>query len=312
METISRPSSVGDLPAGPSAEADAFLKSLRSEQARFLGAIRAASSLLSRDSGQMAFVAATHSRLTNQFFDAQLLIMTRRAEIDAEVGRVGATTTLGATTAIAAADPRAGTFADVMDRDAAEASSAIAQQGHLASLLDGWWGDANQQGQAEIARAQATMRKRMAQIEARRIGENSTTRELQCDAQNHVSVAASSDGPCLRPPLPPPIVTKPIVTILSEPSRGLPAPIVAILDKADSVNLQTLLGMLADSLDPMRTSTERIERTNWHHAETVGVAAERPSVDLFFRDLEPDEEFRKFWATGSPTTVSRRAAHGCR
>ncbi len=295
METISRPSRVGDLPAGASAEADAFLKTLRLEQARFLDAIRAASSLLSRNSGQMAFVAATHSRLTNQFFDAQRLIMTRRAEIDAEIDaeieRGAAPTTFGATTAIAAVDPRAGTVADVMDRDAAEASTAVAQQSHLASLLDGWWVDANQQGQAEIARAQATMRRHMAESEARSVRETSTT----CEAQ--------------RPPLPPPIVTKPLG---NEPSRGLPAPILAILDKADSVNLQTLLGMLADSLDPMRTSTECIERTNWHEVETVGAAADRPRVDLFFRDLEPDEAFQQFWATGSSTTVSKRAAHGCR
>lgn len=308
METISRPSPVGDLPAGPSAETDAFLKTLRSEQARFLDAIRAAVSLLGRNSGQMAFVAATHSRLTNQFFDAQRLIMTRRAEIDAEVERVAATTPCGATTAIAAADFRAGTVADVMERGAVESSSAVAQQGHLASLLDGWWGDANQQGQAEIARAQATMGKRTAQIEARRIGGKSTTCEVQCDAQNHASVAARSDGPWP----PPPIVTKPVVATLNEPSRGLPAPVAAILDKADSVNLQTLLGMLADALDPMRTSAERSERTNWHHVETVGVAVERPRVDLFFKDLEPDEAFQQFWASGSPTTVSRRAAHGCR
>lgn len=307
MDTIPRPSSVGDVPAGPSAEADAFLKTLRSEQARFLDAIRAAASLLNRNSGQMAFVAATHSRLTNQFFDAQRLIMTRRAEIDAEVERGAATTPRGATTAIAAADSRAGTVADVAERGAAEASSAVAQQGHLASLLDGWWGDANQQGQAEIARAQATMRKRMAQIEARRIGGKSTACEVQCDAPNHASVAARSDGSW-----PPPIVTKPVVAILNEPSRGLPAPVAAILDKADSVNLQTLLGMLADSLDPMRTSAERSERTNCHHVETVGVAVERPRVDLFFKDLEPDEAFQQFWASGSPTTVSRRAAHGCR
>ncbi|MDP2292121.1 MAG: hypothetical protein Q8M22_13100 [Actinomycetota bacterium] len=88
METT-RPHPVEQLPAGRPAAADAFLDTLRAEQSRFLEAIARARSLLGHESGQLANVAAVHGRLTRQFFDAQRTIMSRRAELDAEVAAVG-------------------------------------------------------------------------------------------------------------------------------------------------------------------------------------------------------------------------------
>ena len=103
METISRTHPDETLTGARTAEVDAFLDTLKTEQARFLDSLRQACSLLNRDSGQLAHVAASHSRLTQQFFDAQRLIMARRAEFDAEVAAIGQVAEENARGCIAAA-----------------------------------------------------------------------------------------------------------------------------------------------------------------------------------------------------------------
>lgn len=85
MVTTSQVCDLGEFRADDDAEVEVFFATLRKEQARFLGAMRHASSRLRRESGHLAHVAATQSRLTQQFFDAQRAIMLRRAEVDAEV-----------------------------------------------------------------------------------------------------------------------------------------------------------------------------------------------------------------------------------
>lgn len=78
-----------DLDRAPGHVVAVFLESLRAEQARYLSAVRDAASSLRDEPGQLGCVAATQGRLTQQLFDAQLLILSRRAHIDAEVSRIG-------------------------------------------------------------------------------------------------------------------------------------------------------------------------------------------------------------------------------
>jgi hypothetical protein len=67
---------------------EAFLVAFRDEQERYLGALQEAVSRLDRESGQLPWAAANHTRLSKQLFDAQRLIVTRRAVVDADVMRI--------------------------------------------------------------------------------------------------------------------------------------------------------------------------------------------------------------------------------
>ncbi len=131
METT-RPHPVEQVHAGRPAAADAFLEALRVEQARFLEAIARARSLLGHESGQLANVAAVHGRLTRQFFDAQRTIMSRRAELDAEVAAVGRAADERADAQLAVARERiaAGSLHD----DAAE-SGDLHERARAAAML---------------------------------------------------------------------------------------------------------------------------------------------------------------------------------
>jgi hypothetical protein len=71
-----------------SPEVERYFDALRREQARFLDAIGQARAALGHDAGQIAHLSAVQGRLTRQFFDAQRLILQRRAETDAEVARI--------------------------------------------------------------------------------------------------------------------------------------------------------------------------------------------------------------------------------
>jgi hypothetical protein len=81
----------------------AFFETLRDEQVRFLESMARARSVLGGGDGQLAQISAVHGRLTRQFFDAQRLIMQRRAEADAEVARIGTETDDHAHTVLASA-----------------------------------------------------------------------------------------------------------------------------------------------------------------------------------------------------------------
>lgn len=91
MGTIPRFHEVENSPAERTPAVDAFFDSVRQEQGRYLAAVRNAASVLCREPGHLGCVAAVHGRLTQQFFDAQRLILIRRAEVDAEVARIGMT-----------------------------------------------------------------------------------------------------------------------------------------------------------------------------------------------------------------------------
>ena len=102
METSQRPHVIEELATDPNPEVEAFLDAVKAAQALYLETIRLAHSRLA-DQGQLAHVAATQGRLTRQLFDAQRSILVRRAEIDAEVARIGTQAVQAADDIVAAA-----------------------------------------------------------------------------------------------------------------------------------------------------------------------------------------------------------------
>lgn len=93
--------------AAPKIDLDAdvarFFAVMKQEQARFLHAFATARGGIGDGHGQLAQISAIQCRLTRQFFDAQRLIMERRAEVDAEVARIAAETEEHANVVLAAA-----------------------------------------------------------------------------------------------------------------------------------------------------------------------------------------------------------------
>lgn len=94
-------------PAAPGIDLDAdvarFFATMKQEQARFLHAFATARGEIGDGHGQLAHISAIQCRLTRQFFDAQRLIMERRAEVDAEVARIAAETEEHANVVLASA-----------------------------------------------------------------------------------------------------------------------------------------------------------------------------------------------------------------
>jgi hypothetical protein len=91
------------MPADLSAGVEGFLDALLKAQTRFLQTLGQASAALGPESGQLANVAAVQCRLTRQFFDAQRLILTHRAQIDGEVAAIATAAAADATSLVASA-----------------------------------------------------------------------------------------------------------------------------------------------------------------------------------------------------------------
>ncbi len=108
------------------APVDTFIARLSNEQARFLDAITQARLLLEGAPGQLAKTAALHSRLTQQFLDAQRSILRERAGVDADVARIEAEAEVAADTLIVTAHEQAAVMcADVLpgpDRSGVDAA----------------------------------------------------------------------------------------------------------------------------------------------------------------------------------------------
>jgi len=80
--------SYGGVTVVLSPQAEDYLDALRHEHQRFLLAVGEASSRLGGESDELARLAAVHSRLTRQFFDAQRSLLRNRAEVDAQVEQI--------------------------------------------------------------------------------------------------------------------------------------------------------------------------------------------------------------------------------
>ena len=155
-----------------------FLEVVRDEQTRFLDTVRAAGSTVRDEPGQLAFVAAIQTRLTQQFFDAQRAILHRQAAIDAEVNRIDATAAAlaepdtvrlravagptGQPPSPGSAIVRHGVDAAIADVDDAafepvEIDPMLPQQ-QLSALLEQWWARLNDDGRTMVERAHARAR----------------------------------------------------------------------------------------------------------------------------------------------------------
>ncbi len=215
MEALSRLvlAEPSDDSFGPTSTIDTYLLHLRAQQFDYLASVADAGPMLEGLSGQVGNLAALHARLTQQFFDAQRLILKRRADAHATVIRIatdaedtvdalireartsvaseidggdamesGPTASAGRVEQAGPADPY-GIWADTdgvaraidraFERDVDDAAAAQA----LRTLLDEWWRAENQEDQAAIddANARAAMRVHIAEIEAREIAARPAT-----------------------------------------------------------------------------------------------------------------------------------------
>jgi hypothetical protein len=169
-----------EAPVRPVAER--YLARVAAEQHRFVDSLGAAQGLLDGSAGELAELAAGHTRLARQFLDGQRAILRHRADTDAAIAAIGASARTSGRLAPPAADTRVdtrpapvlaasrvrpapvapllddaatATLAELID-GAFEDASAIAE-GELRELLEGWWarGRENDQAALEDARAQA-------------------------------------------------------------------------------------------------------------------------------------------------------------
>lgn len=290
MHTISRLDHSETLTDGQSTGVEEFLETLREEQANFLASVRQASSRLGRESGQLAHVAAIHSRLTQQFFDAQRQIMTRRAEFDQEVAHIGrcavsATTCDRVDLDLPLARPEVAALGVAVVRTKAEADAlecviddaflpgepdGTESQQQLAVVLDQWWAAENREGQAviDLARARAEMRGHVARIEA---GE---------------TVVTTNDKP-----------------------QHLPHGVSDLLDEADFVDLSTLLEKLAESLQPSPTDLESpLDPCSERHGERRAWLV----IDVPSNEVEQSDTTHDFWTEPSTIAAAKRTGRWAR
>ena len=147
METRQRVSGVAHSVALRGGEVDAFLTTVRAEQARFIEALGQAAALLGRESMQLQPAVAAQIQMTRQFLDAQRSILRLRAETDKELAVIGA----------------------VPSGDAAVAPSqhdqvVAAQRLHLSQALDGWWAQENVLRRNVLADAREAVQEHLARL----------------------------------------------------------------------------------------------------------------------------------------------------
>ncbi len=271
MHTISRLDHSETLTDDRQTGVEAFLDTLRAEQSNFLAAIREASSLLGRGSGQLAHIAAIQSRLTQQFFDAQRQIMTRRAEFDEAVAHIARLPERGAT-AVVESNAEADALECLIDDAFLPGEpDGVSPQQQLALLLDEWWEAENREGQAviDLAHARAEMRSHVARTET-----------------GEIVVTTDDDSPQL-----------------------LPHNVSDLLDEADSVDLETLLQKLAESLQPSPTQPEASVDPC---SERPGAPPARLAIDVPSKEVERSDMTREFWTEPSTLAASRRTVRWAR
>ena len=307
-------------------EAEAFFDALRAAQTRFLDTMSQASAQLGQGSGQLAFVAATHRRLTRQFFDAQRSLMLRRADIDAEVARIGRAAEEEAIEIVAEARSRSdasGTL-EISHGEAESNASAPRVQGHrsalsaadveafagvvndafepdepdgvlagraLAKVLDAWWEASAQEGRAVLddACARAAVRRHRAMLEVEGI----------CST----AVEVPTSRPASAPPTP---MDRPTTTSL------VPAQVLEALKGLGSTGLAAMLAELADALVvPMVALEMQVVPVA---VASLEPAPERDLVILVDRltDVAPtgdvhDQAFLLFWRANDEPTARNRS-----
>lgn len=365
MDTSPRLHEDEHVPVRRSPAVAAFLAALQQEQERYLSTVQHAVSALRNETGQMPCLAATHGRLTQQLFDAQRLILARRAAADAEVAHVARLTEVDAIALVKAAQragvtsgqnatgparralavveselgasrsPRqeiaalgrtvvqsmadAEALARVIDDafEPDEPNGAVAQR-QLTALLDEWWASENQEGRAAIddAHARAAMRMHIAKIQAEEaLGRQLPTYSVVADAVTAEVPVIMADT--LDPERVPPVAAAPL--------RLLPARMSAVLDTADTTDLDSLLANLSASLDRPRSSPSGVAAVQAGPRSPATVTtidapiatsqAPRQVDGLTIRLDQPvievangsEDAFRRFWTKGHTATEAKRS-----
>ncbi len=342
METKPRLHEVKRLPIDRTTAVDAFFDALKAEHARHLSSIRHACSLLPRDSGQLAQVAATHARLAQQFFDAQRSIMTRRAAVDAEVTNIGRVAEQSALAVVAAAraqaaagDPHRPTIGQRSvpvvrtvpgDLTAANVSfdpAAGASDGSIirtSTDTDALAQVINQAFEPGEPDGVVLQRQLTSMLDGWWSAENQEGLAVIDDAharaamRGHLArieaeeiVVAGSDGEDQVEILP----------THGEMAQLLPLHMLAALEQADSAGLQSLLMMLTETLTTpcaLSPQSQPNERALASRVDDMIIRLDRPSAARPTRGsttpgVEPGESeaaFLRFWSKGPGLVDSKR------
>jgi hypothetical protein len=302
------------------AEVSQYFEALRREQARFLDAVGQATSALGQQTGHVAHLSAIQGRLTRQFFDAQRLILQRRAETDAEVARIAAETedhanvVLASAVAHAAADQFAPLSAGGPSEDLAvpadptaivaeSTRQAIAALGVLAmrtkadaDALEHVINDALAPTEPDGARMERQLQQLLddwwaseAQ-EGRALLDDARARAAMrlhlahIEACEIVTAAAPSQEPAL----------------LQAPPSLLPASVTEVLDRGDVDSLEGLFATLEQTL-VAGASVPVV-------ASTVGpsfLPAVRPAAEL--EPVSSTDHFQHFWQQEEAATTDERS-----
>ncbi|MCU1366779.1 MAG: hypothetical protein JWN39_2418 [Ilumatobacteraceae bacterium] len=323
---------------------DAFLDTLRKEQDRYLAAVRQAASVLRREPGQLGCVAASHGRLTQQFFDAQRLILSRRADVDTEVAHVGlaaeahadamvraartkaiASGTIDRVTVVKRVRPAAPELNDGVSRSARQEIAALgASVVHTTAEAEALAGVINAAFEPEEPDGAAAQRQLAALLDEWWTAENHEGRAAIDDAharaamRRHVaSVQAGEIFPEGEERDELAMLEQAVVSpsLNASPVQLLPTQVLDVLEHAGSTELAQLLSTLAASLTPTRVAPAPAA-----HALAVAAPArpvvdglvirlDVPVIDVESTESAPEEAFRRFWSKGSDS-VDRKHSLG--
>jgi hypothetical protein len=313
-------------------EVERTLEMLRLEQVRFLGALQQACAVLGKHSPLLGRAAATQARLTNQFFDAQRSITGRLVAAATETAGI-AESADDVAARIAAGEldtSSAGTvpgFDDAIEsipRGAERSTVAVAGIAAIrttsdAEALAGVIDDALRTSEPDgfvLQRQFAEFLDAWWSAEKREGASVVDTARARAQMTVHVARIKAGEHKANSQPT-------------------LPSPIAAILDEAPTMGLQSMLAMLADSLEaPSSTAPSMAAESNRSLSDGADVAAVGPiapfsapefkrlvttlpdgsATDLVAATAEPvdsDEAFRRFWAAESSRfTLRRTVRHG--
>jgi hypothetical protein len=253
-----------------------FFEALRGEQTRFLEAMAGARAVLRDGDGQLAQISAVHGRLTRQFFDAQRLIMQRRAEADAEVERISAETDEHAHTVLASAlahsaaasfaapcaddrvsPPGTSTDRESLERTSRHAAAALsalaARTKHDADSIERVVNEAFELRESQDARFERQLQSVLDEWwvfekqESKALIEDARARSAMRLHVTHLEACQIMGDLASAPELPTP------APIALPPAAGrsvLPEPVQTVLDGAGATDLESVFAELAAALAP--------------------------------------------------------------
>jgi hypothetical protein len=274
METTVTPVEV-KAPTDLASDVVAFFEALRAEQTRFLDAMAGARAVLQDGEGQLAQISAVHGRLTRQFFDAQRLIMQRRAEADAEVEHISAETDEHAHTVLASAlahsaaasftapcandrvsPPGTATDRESLERTSRHAAAALsalaARTKHDADSIERVVNEAFELRESQDARFERQLQHvldewwEFEKQESKALVDDARARSAMRLHVTHLEACQiMGDVP---PSSAPPSVAAPIPLALPPARSALPEQVQTVLDGAGATDLESVFADLAAAL----------------------------------------------------------------